>query len=222
MAQKSVSYCALLYEGHERQAGRVEIRRSLWDVFQGDQCRQWGGGGDRTRSLPVRKPHCRSRSGHQKSWFFRNILLHSKRSSLSFKSQEGFQRGWELSTIIDLQVFALHSSKIQPVVKKGKWFWPWIGVQICCADLGEECDCGEDEEHCYDPCCFPARVLVSDKENDPERVVWVNGEKKTKPSKRLSCTRHTLPRFVLSVLRNKNFSSFSFQNSFQLTTRWRF
>ena len=68
--------------------------------------------------------------------------------------------------------------------------------RFCCADLGEECDCGEDEEHCYDPCCFPARVLVSDKENDPERVVWVNGEKKTKPSKRLSCTRHTLPRFV--------------------------
>jgi len=72
-------------------------------------------------------------------------------------------------------------------------------VSLCgnhIVDPGEECDCGEDEEHCYDPCCFPARVLVSDKENDPERVVWVNGEKKTKPSKRLSCTRHTLPRCV--------------------------
>jgi len=57
-------------------------------------------------------------------------------------------------------------------------------VSLCgnqVVEPGEECDCGLDEEHCWDPCCFPARVAVSDKEAD---------------NKSLSCMRHKLPRCV--------------------------
>lgn len=57
-------------------------------------------------------------------------------------------------------------------------------VAVCgngVVEPGEECDCGPDEMNCWEPCCFPANVLVSDKEADP---------------KSLSCMKHKLPRCV--------------------------
>jgi len=58
-------------------------------------------------------------------------------------------------------------------------------VAVCgnrIVEPGEECDCGEHEQDCWDLCCFPANVLVSDKEADPKNS--------------LSCTKHQLPRCV--------------------------
>ena len=46
-------------------------------------------------------------------------------------------------------------------------------------EAGEECDCGFDEQTCWDPCCFPAYVTLSDKQADPKRI---------------SCTKHELTR----------------------------
>lgn len=48
-------------------------------------------------------------------------------------------------------------------------------------EAGEECDCGFDEQTCWDPCCFPAYVTLSDKQADPKRI---------------SCTKHELTRCV--------------------------
>ena len=47
---------------------------------------------------------------------------------------------------------------------------------------GEECDCGMDEYSCHDPCCYPAKVSLADKEDDISSI---------------SCMKHQRPRCVV-------------------------